>query len=152
MARRMKTMSFAKWKVAHKQVLMCGLGAAVGAIEAPLIRQYMPGVVSPDIPAPWGNNDVFWPCILGAGALGASFFVRKVDINSVLIGFGTVSLITGLLRGAFPEYGFQGRAATARAARPRLRSARPMVRRAANRASGVGPMTPTGIPPATVLA
>ena len=147
-------MSFAKWKIAHKQVLYCGLGAAIGAIEAPLIRQYMPGVVSPDIPAPWGNNDVFWPCILGAGALGASFFVRKVDVNSVLIGFGTVSLITGLLRGAFPDYGFQSRArpsARLRAARPIARTAS-NIRTAAQRMQGISPLTPTGIPPATVLA
>jgi len=147
---KLKRMAFKAWKSAHKQVLICGLGAAVGAIEAPLIRKFFPGTFMPEtIPAPWSNNDVFWPMVLGAAGLGATFFVKKQMVRSLLIGFGTVSLITGILRGAMPEYGFLP---TARANGLRLTPRASAARRVVSGAAGMAPLTPTGIPQATILA
>jgi len=96
--------SFAK---PAKLTWMCGAGAVVGALTAPLIRKFYPGTLLPGtIPAPWCNNDVIIPIVAGGVSLGAGLFLKNKTAQAVLVGFGLVSLVTGALRGALPEYGF----------------------------------------------
>jgi len=90
-----------------KTALLTSAGAVVGAITPPLIRKFFPGtLLAGTIPAPWCNNDVIIPMVAGGVALGAGLFVKSNATQSILVGFGLVSLVTGALRGALPEYGF----------------------------------------------
>ncbi|MBU0959249.1 MAG: hypothetical protein KKB31_04875 [Nanoarchaeota archaeon] len=139
-------MKFGTWKNTHKQTITCAIGAAVGAITPPLIRKFLPGqTLAGTIPAPWCNNDVFYPIVLGTGGIIASMFIKKTSLQSALIGFGIVNLLCGILRGALPEYGFLPSAST-RGAGLRLATAAPRLRAAMANA------TPTGIPVAKVLS
>lgn len=96
-----------KFSSPAKLTWYCGAGAVVGAILPPMIRKFFPGtILAGTIPAPWCNNDVFIPLVAGGVSLVAGLFMKSKDIQAVLVGFGLVSVVTGALRGALPEYGF----------------------------------------------
>lgn len=103
----MARMGFGSFSNPAKLTWICGAGAVVGALTAPLIRKFFPGaILAGTIPAPWCNNDVIIPIVAGGITLGAGMFLKNREIQAVLVGFGLVTLVTGALRGAMPEYGF----------------------------------------------
>lgn len=134
-----------------RTTMVMGAGAGVGVIQTVLTKEYIDPTFGPIpfvgqyLPYPWGNWSTFGNIVIGGICFGVATFTnvfsRKPEIGNFLSVYGITTLIGGFMNGIFPG------TAPLRAAAPALRAAV-----APSMAPSVAPITPTGIPPTTILA
>ena len=126
----------------NREIITPIIGATAGVTLSPIIENLMPGSVpwiDTIIPAPFSNNEIFYPLIIGGISLGAGILTNQ-EYSNFLLGLGATATVSAILKAVLSP-------PAARARGMRL----PVVRRPVARpARVVAPRAPVAKAPASL--